>query len=112
MSGRGNGVRTWVKVRGEEVKVVDTEWVVWHGKEPVGSMTNDTEIKDDAAKAARRFWVDDSDTEIMNKLNQGYRFELMTREQYRLEAHPQMLGGYRTQIDGVKGIFMPDRPER
>lgn len=109
MGARGNGVRTVVTVRGEEVKVSDTEWVLWYLGEPAGSMSNDTEIKDDPAKAARRFWDYLSDSEIIRKLNQGYKFELMTREQYRIEAHPQMLGGYRTEVDGVKGIFMPDK---
>jgi hypothetical protein len=107
--GRGTGTRCTVKIDGVEVVVRDTEWVVFDkDKYPIGTMYNDVQIKDDPIKAARQFWDQESDTQIMQHMLDGDHLVLMTKERYREEVHPIIMGGRRIEFEGQKGLFLPD----
>jgi len=67
-----------IEVDGQQVRPRDAMWVVYDpDKNPVDMFPSDTVTRDNVARAARAYWM--GDTEAILALNQGYHLELMTK---------------------------------
>ena len=75
---------------GEQVSIRQARWVIWDPDgEAVGSMYTTPYIRSSVARAAVAFW--ESRKEAKERLDEGYRLELISRERWDREIYPRFL---------------------